>query len=357
MENNSNLLLVTGGCGFIGSNYIADLIKTTKTSVVNIDSLTYAGNPRNLSSIQSSSQYKFVHGNINDVELIDSLLKEFKPTAILNFAAESHVDKSILNPDLFIETNVLGTLTLLKSAYSYWSKLQASEKELFRFVHISTDEVYGSLGPNDSPFTESNPYKPNSPYAASKASSDHLVRSYFHTYGLPSIITNCSNNYGPYQFPEKLIPLMILKALRGESLPVYGDGRQIRDWLYVGDHVNALNIILRKGVIGEVYNIGGCNEKKNIDVVKVITSILDELRPPPNKLSYFKQLKFIKDRPGHDERYAINPYKLINQLGWRPKESFDTGIKKTVQWYLDNSEWLDDVSSGKYQDWINIQYQ
>jgi dTDP-glucose 4,6-dehydratase len=351
------MILVTGGAGFIGSNFVLEAFKLAYfKNLVNIDSLTYAGNLENLKDLQKDEKYHFIHGNIQDKNLISKVLFEFKPQAIVNFAAESHVDRSILGPGEFIQTNIVGTFNLLECARDYWNSLEEPQKSQFRFLHVSTDEVYGSLGPDDSPFTEKHPYEPNSPYSASKAASDHLVRAWFHTYGLPVLTTNCSNNYGPYHFPEKLIPLCILNALNGKPLPIYGDGQQIRDWLYVKDHCSAIRIVLEKGVPGETYNIGGWNEKANIEVVKQICTILDELRPRADGKSYSEQITFVKDRPGHDRRYAIDASKIERELGWRPVETFETGIKKTIQWYLDNPNWVEGVVSGSYRNWINQQY-
>jgi dTDP-glucose 4,6-dehydratase len=351
------MIFITGGAGFIGSNFILDWVKNNATEeVVNIDALTYAGNLANLESIQQLPHYTFVKANIADKAVITQLFKDHQPRAIVNFAAESHVDRSIHGPSEFIQTNIVGTFNLLECAKEYWNKLEEPQKSSFRFLHVSTDEVYGSLGPNDPPFTEKHPYEPNSPYSASKAASDHLVRAWFHTYGLPVLTTNCSNNYGPYHFPEKLIPLCILNAINGKPLPIYGDGQQIRDWLYVKDHCAAIRTVLEKGTLGETYNIGGWNEKANIDVVKQICSILDELQPRPDGKSYAEQITFVKDRPGHDRRYAIDASKIERELGWRPAETFETGIRKTVQWYLDNPKWVEGVISGSYRQWIDQQY-
>jgi dTDP-glucose 4,6-dehydratase len=327
-------ILVTGGAGFIGSNFILHWLKQEGTPVINLDKLTYAGNPRNLDSVASNMRYLFVKGDIGDRELVSKLLREHKPRAILHFAAESHVDRSILGPDEFIRTNIVGTFNLLEETREYYSKLTKSERTEFRFLHVSTDEVYGSLKENDSPFNEDTAYAPNSPYSASKAASDHLVRAYYHTYNLPTLTTNCSNNYGPYQFPEKLIPLIILSAHRGEPLPIYGDGQNVRDWLYVVDHCEAIQRVLAGGKPGETYNIGGWNEKKNLDIVKVICSLLDELCPNDLVVPHHNLITFVKDRPGHDRRYAIDASKIERELQWRPKETFETGIRKTVSWYL-----------------------
>ena len=353
---NKKPILITGGAGFIGSNFILGWIANKDLWVVNLDKLTYAGNVRNLDSLKDDARYIFVKGDINDQSLVRNLLNRYKPRAIVHFAAESHVDRSIHGPQDFIQTNINGTFQLLEESRVYWESLGSEEKSAFRFLHVSTDEVYGSLGPGDSPFTETTQYAPNSPYSASKAASDHLVRAYHHTYGLPTLTSNCSNNYGPYQFPEKLIPLMILNALNRKPLPVYGDGLNIRDWLYVGDHCEALHTVLAKGKPGEVYNIGGCNEKTNIEVVRTVCAILDELRPNSKMGHYESLITFIKDRPGHDRRYAINVGKIERELGWQPSISFETGIRKTVQWYLDNMEWVENVASGEYQKWVDTNY-
>ena len=351
------MILVTGGAGFIGGNFVLDwLANPSAEGIVNLDKLTYAGNLATVDSLKHDSRHLFIHGDIGDKELVANLLKKHQPRAIINFAAESHVDRSIHGPAEFIETNILGTFNLLECAREYWSKLDKTTQEQFRFNHVSTDEVYGSLSLTDPAFTETNPYEPNSPYSASKAASDHLVRAWFHTYGLPVITTNCSNNYGPYHFPEKLIPLVILNALAGKPLPIYGDGQQIRDWLYVGDHCSAIRQVLAKGKLGETYNIGGWNEKPNIEVVKTICQILDELKPRADGKSYAQQITFVKDRPGHDRRYAIDASKVERELGWRPAETFDTGIRKTVQWYLNNPVWVEGVVSGSYRDWLQKQY-
>ena len=351
------MILVTGGAGFIGSNLILDWIKTNLTEeVINLDALTYAGNLSNLDTIRDSPPYQFVKGNIVDKALLTKLLQDHQPRAIINFAAESHVDRSIHGPSEFIQTNIVGIFNLLECARSYCNELPEPQKSAFRFLHVSTDEVYGSLGPNDPPFTEKHPYEPNSPYSASKAASDHLVRAWFHTYCFPVLTTNCSNNYGPYHFPEKLIPLCILNALNGKPLPIYGDGQQIRDWLYVKDHCSAIRTVLEKGTLGETYNIGGWNEKANIEVVKQICVILDELQPRNDGKSYAEQITFVKDRPGHDRRYAIDASKIERELGWKPAETFETGIRKTVQWYLDNPTWIEGVVSGSYRQWIDQQY-
>ena len=351
------MILVTGGAGFIGGNFILDWLKTNPSeSVINLDALTYAGNLANLETIQHLPNYQFVHGNIVDKELVSGLMQKHRPRAIVNFAAESHVDRSIHGPGEFIQTNINGTFNLLECARAYWSGLDEALKSSFRFLHVSTDEVYGSLGPKDPPFTEKNPYEPNSPYSASKAASDHLVRAWFHTYGLPVLTTNCSNNYGPYHFPEKLIPLCILNALNGKPLPIYGDGQQIRDWLFVKDHCAAIRTVLEKGALGETYNIGGWNEKANIDVVQQICRILDEVKPRSDGKSYSEQITFVKDRPGHDRRYAIDASKIERELAWKPAETFETGIRKTVHWYLENPHWVEGVLSGSYRKWIDQQY-
>ena len=334
------MIIVTGGAGFIGSNFILNWFKNTNEEVINIDKLTYAGNLLNLESLSSNTNYQFIQGDIADNQLVESIFKKHCPRAIINFAAESHVDRSIDGPKEFIKTNILGTFNLLECARGFWSNLSDIEKDNFRFIHISTDEVYGDLNINDEPFTEKNQYKPNSPYSASKASSDHLVRSYFHTFGLPVLTTNCSNNYGPYHFPEKLIPLCISNALNSKDLPIYGDGKQIRDWLYVQDHCNAIKLVLTKGKPGEVYNIGGNNEKSNLEVVNLICTLLDEYSPRKDNISYKNQITFVKDRPGHDFRYAINSEKIMNKLGWEPQYNFEEGMKMTIKWFLNNQEWI-----------------
>jgi len=347
------MILVTGGAGFIGANFVLDWLREPKAEgVINLDKLTYAGNLATLDSLKSDSRHVFVHGDIRDQELVTRLLREYQPRAIVNFAAESHVDRSIHGPAEFIETNVIGTFHLLECARAYWKDLPGSQQKNFRFHHVSTDEVFGSLSVEAPAFTETHSYEPNSPYSASKAASDHLVRAWFHTYGLPVLTSNCSNNYGPYHFPEKLIPLVILSAINGKSLPIYGDGQQVRDWLYVGDHCSAIHEVLANGKPGETYNIGGWNEKANIDVVKTICQILDGLRPRADGKSYAEQITFVKDRPGHDRRYAIDASKIARELGWKPKETFDSGIQKTVQWYIDNSVWVEGVVSGSYRDWL-----
>jgi dTDP-glucose 4,6-dehydratase len=351
------MILVTGGAGFIGGNFVLNWLSNSGAEgIVNLDKLTYAGNLATLDSLKNDARHVFIQGDIGDTELVSALLKQYRPRAIINFAAESHVDRSIHGPAEFMQTNILGTFNLLECAREYWNGLSDSEKAQFRFHHVSTDEVYGTLSLTDPAFTELNSYEPNSPYSASKAASDHLVRAWFHTYGFPVVTTNCSNNYGPYHFPEKLIPLVILNALNGKPLPIYGDGQQIRDWLYVGDHCSAICEVLAKGRLGETYNIGGWNEKANIDVVKTICSILDELKPRSDGQSYAEQITFVKDRPGHDRRYAIDASKIERELGWRPAETFDTGIRKTVQWYLDNPVWVEGVVSGSYRDWLKKQY-
>jgi dTDP-glucose 4,6-dehydratase len=352
------MILVTGGAGFIGGNFVLDwLANPNAEGIVNLDKLTYAGNLATLKSLEEDSRYVFVQGDIGDYELVLSLLKKNQICAVVNFAAESHVDRSIHGPGDFIQTNVVGTFNLLEAVRAYWSELSDSAKAEFRFLHVSTDEVYGSLSPTDPAFTETNTYEPNSPYSASKAASDHLVRAWHHTYGLPVLTTNCSNNYGPYHFPEKLIPLVILNALTGEPLPIYGDGQQIRDWLYVKDHCSAVRRVLEAGQLGQTYNVGGWNEKSNFDVVNTICSILDNLRPKSDGTSYASQITYVTDRPGHDRRYAIDARKLERELGWRPAETFESGIRKTVQWYLDNQEWTEGVLSGSYRDWLKKQYK
>lgn len=349
-------ILVTGGAGFIGSNFVLDWLANPKAeSVVNLDKLTYAGNLANLEAVQNDTRHHFVQGDIGDVVLIEKLLREHPIRAVVNFAAESHVDRSIHGPGEFIHTNVVGTFHLLESVRAYWTNLAEPQKASFRFLHVSTDEVYGSLSPTDPAFSETNPYEPNSPYSASKAASDHLVRAWHHTYGLPVLTTNCSNNYGPYHFPEKLIPLVILNALNGKPLPIYGDGQQVRDWLYVKDHCSAIRRVLEAGRLGETYNVGGWNEKANLEVVKTICSILDGLRPKPSG-QYADQITFVTDRPGHDRRYAIDASKLERELGWKPAETFESGIAKTVQWYLEHPEWIAGVVSGNYRDWLKKQY-
>ena len=351
------MILVTGGAGFIGANFVLDWIANGDEPVVNLDKLTYAGNLYNLDSVQGNPRHIFVQGDIGDTALLERLLAEHQPRAIVNFAAESHVDRSIHGPEDFIRTNVVGTFKLLAGARQYWQALPAIKKEAFRFLHVSTDEVYGTLSATDPAFTEDNRYEPNSPYSASKASSDHLVRAWHHTYGLPVLTTNCSNNYGPLHFPEKLIPLMIVNALAGKNLPVYGDGMQVRDWLYVRDHCSAIRRVLEAGRLGETYNVGGWNEKPNIEIVNTVCALLDELRPRADGQSYKTQITYVTDRPGHDRRYAIDARKIERELGWKPAETFDTGIRKTVQWYLDNPEWVAQVQSGAYREWVQKQYQ
>lgn len=349
-------ILVTGGAGFIGSNFVLRTAAASDVHVINLDKLTYAGNLHNVDSLRRSSRYTFVQGDIQDRELVRSLLRKYQPAALVHFAAESHVDRSILGPEEFIHTNVGGTFALLEEAKAYWQALGAEQKSGFRFLHVSTDEVYGSLGPNDPAFTENTPYAPNSPYAASKASSDHLVRAYHHTYGLPTLTSNCSNNYGPYQFPEKLIPLTILNALNGRAIPVYGDGKNVRDWLYVEDHCDAISTILKLGKPGETYNVGGSSEQANIDVVHTICELMDELVPQSASRPHKSLIKFVTDRPGHDRRYAVDASKLRKELGWQPHENFRSGIRKTIEWYLGHKEWLEAVVSGAYKDWIAAQY-
>lgn len=349
-------ILVTGGAGFIGSNFVLDWLAENNEAVINVDKLTYAGNLQNLEGVMGNNRHVFARVDIGDGAAIADLLTTHKPRAILNFAAESHVDRSIHGPAAFIETNVVGTFRLLEAARKYWSELEETERQQFRFLHVSTDEVYGSLSATDEPFRETNRYEPNSPYSASKASSDHLVRAYHHTYGLPVLTTNCSNNYGPYHFPEKLIPLCIHNALAGKPLPIYGDGQQIRDWLYVKDHCSAIRRVLEQGRLGETYNVGGWNEKANLDVVKTLCAILDELSPRKDGASYSTQITFVKDRPGHDRRYAIDARKIEQELGWKPAETFESGIRKTVEWYLSHQEWVSNVTSGAYQSWVGQQY-
>ena len=350
------MILVTGGAGFIGSNFVLDWLAQSNENVINLDALTYAGNLESLGTLKDDSRHIFVHGDIGDTALVGELLTKYQPRAIVNFAAESHVDRSIHGPGEFIQTNIVGTFNLLEAVRAYWSKLADTEKTDFRFLHVSTDEVYGSLAKDEPAFTETHRYEPNSPYSASKAASDHLVRAYHHTYGLPVLTTNCSNNYGPYHFPEKLIPLMIVNALADKPLPVYGDGQQIRDWLYVKDHCSAIRRVLEIGKLGEVYNVGGWNEKANIDIVYVVCDLLDELRPRDDGNSYREQISYVADRPGHDRRYAIDAHKIERDLGWKPAETFETGIRKTVQWYLDNQEWVNNVQSGNYRQWIEQNY-
>ncbi|MGA1287563.1 MAG: dTDP-glucose 4,6-dehydratase [Rubrivivax sp.] len=351
-------LLVTGGAGFIGSNFVLDWLAAPETAgepVVTLDALTYAGNRENLAALDGDARHTFVHGDICDRVLVDRLLAEHRPRAIVHFAAESHVDRSIHGPGAFVRTNVEGTFTLLEAARAHWAALPEPERAAFRFHHVSTDEVYGSLGPGDPAFTETHPYQPNSPYSASKAASDHLVRAWHHTYGLPVTTSNCSNNYGPWHFPEKLIPLMIVNALAGKPLPVYGDGQQVRDWLYVGDHCSAIRAVLARGRVGEVYNVGGWNEKPNLEIVHTICRLLDEMQPDPAG-PYARLITHVKDRPGHDRRYAIDARKIERELGWRPAETFDTGIRKTVRWVLEHRDWIARVQSGAYRDWVTTQY-
>ena len=351
------MILVTGGAGFIGANFVLDWLNASDEPVLNLDKLTYAGNLENLASLQGDARHTFVRGDIGDPALLAELLARHQPRAVLNLAAESHVDRSIHGPEDFIQTNIVGTFRLLEAVRAYWNGLPGEAKEAFRFLHVSTDEVYGSLAKDEPAFTEAHRYEPNSPYSASKAASDHLVRAYHHTYGLPVLTTNCSNNYGPFHFPEKLIPLMIVNALAGKALPVYGDGMQIRDWLYVKDHCSAIRRVLEAGRPGEVYNVGGWNEKPNIEIVQTVCRLLDELRPRADGQPYSAQISYVKDRPGHDRRYAIDARKLERELGWKPAETFDTGIRKTVQWYLDNPEWVAHVQSGSYREWVEKQYQ
>jgi len=351
------MILVTGGAGFIGANFVLDWFAQSDEPVLNLDKLTYAGNLETLASLQNDARHVFVQGDIGDSALVRQLLAQHRPRAVVNFAAESHVDRSIHGPEDFIQTNIVGTFRLLEEVRAYFGGMDDAAKAAFRFLHVSTDEVYGSLALADPAFTEQHRYEPNSPYSASKAASDHLVRAYHHTYGLPVLTTNCSNNYGPYHFPEKLIPLMIVNALAGKPLPVYGDGMQIRDWLYVKDHASAIRRVLAAGQLGEVYNVGGWNEKPNIEIVHTLCALLDELRPRSDGQSYVKQISYVKDRPGHDRRYAIDARKLERALGWKPAETFESGIRKTVQWYLANPDWVARVQSGAYRDWVAKQYQ
>ncbi|WP_263768464.1 dTDP-glucose 4,6-dehydratase [Propionivibrio soli] len=350
------MILVTGGAGFIGANFILDWLRENDEPVLNLDKLTYAGNRENLAELSGDPRYAFVQGDIGDKSLVGELLSRHRPRAVINFAAESHVDRSIHGPGEFIQTNIVGTFNLLENVRAYYAAMSEAEKAKFRFLHVSTDEVYGSLKAEDPAFSETNRFEPNSPYSASKAASDHLVRAYHHTYGLPVLTTNCSNNYGPYQFPEKLIPLMIVNALAGKPLPVYGDGQQIRDWLYVGDHCSAIRTVLAGGQIGETYNVGGWNEKPNLDIVHAICGLLDELRPHADGRSYREQITYVADRPGHDRRYAIDASKIERELGWRPAETFATGIRKTVHWYLDNAAWINNVQTGAYREWVEKNY-
>ncbi|MBB4244341.1 dTDP-glucose 4,6-dehydratase [Rhizobium tropici] len=350
-------ILVSGGAGFIGGNFVLDWLERHDETVVNLDKLTYAGNLDTLKGLKGDDRHVFVHGDIGDRELVSDLLSMHRPRAVINFAAESHVDRSIHGPGDFIQTNIVGTFNLLEAVRGYWDGLPDGEKQGFRFLHVSTDEVYGTLSQDDAPFNEVNRYEPNSPYSASKAASDHLVRAWHHTYGLPVLTTNCSNNYGPYHFPEKLIPPVILNALSGKNLPIYGDGQQIRDWLYVRDHCSAIRRVLEVGKLGETYNVGGWNEKPNLDVVQTICAILDELRPKADGGRYSDQITFVKDRPGHDRRYAIDARKLERELGWKPAETFETGIRKTIAWYLENQDWVRNVTSGAYREWVGKQYE
>jgi dTDP-glucose 4,6-dehydratase len=350
------MILVTGGAGFIGANFVLDWLTRHDEPVLNLDKLTYAGNLETLTSLQGDARHVFVQGDIGDSDLVARLLAEHRPRAVVHFAAESHVDRSIHGAEDFIQTNIVGTFRLLEAVRAHWSALPEPEKAAFRFLHVSTDEVYGSLAPDEPAFTETHRTEPNSPYSASKAASDHLVRAWHHTHGLPVVTTNCSNNYGPYHFPEKLIPLMIVNALAGKPLPVYGDGMQVRDWLYVKDHCSAIRRVLEAGTLGETYNVGGWNEKPNIEIVHTICALLDELRPRADGQSYNKQITYVKDRPGHDRRYAIDARKLEAELGWKPAETFETGIRKTVQWYLDNGDWVTRVQSGAYRQWVQTQY-
>jgi dTDP-glucose 4,6-dehydratase len=352
----TDAILITGGAGFIGCNFVRDWLANEPGTVINLDKLTYAGNLANLADLKGDSRHVFVRGDICDTMLVDSLLKKYQPWAIVHFAAESHVDRSIHGPEDFIQTNVVGTFRLLESVRGYWGALPAGDKSALRFLHVSTDEVYGSLSPHDPAFTEATPYAPNSPYSASKAGSDHLVRAYHHTYDLPVLTTNCSNNYGPYQFPEKLIPLVVLNALRGMQLPVYGDGMQVRDWLFVGDHCEAIRRVLRDGRVGETYNVGGNAERPNIDVVRTVCGLLDELAPATGGSPYASLITFVKDRPGHDRRYAMDTAKVERELGWRPRETLESGLRKTVQWYLGNQEWARSITSAEYRNWIERNY-
>lgn len=350
------MILVTGGAGFIGANFVLDWLSQSDETIINLDKLTYAGNLESLSSLEENDRHVFIQGDIGNFSLVTQLLTQHQPRAVINFAAESHVDRSIHGPEDFIQTNIVGTSHLLEAVRAYWSQLEGQAKQNFRFLHVSTDEVYGSLSKDDPAFSETNRYEPNSPYSASKAASDHLVRAYHHTYSLPVLTTNCSNNYGPYHFPEKLIPLMIVNALAGKALPVYGDGQQIRDWLYVKDHCSAIRRVLEAGNPGETYNVGGWNEKPNIEIVNTVCTLLDKLRPRADGKSYREQITNVTDRPGHDRRYAIDASKIERELGWTPAETFETGIQKTVQWYLDNPDWVANVQSGAYRDWVAKQY-
>ena len=350
------MIFVTGGAGFIGANFVLDWLADGNEPVLTLDKLTYAGNRENLAALDGDARHVFVHGDIGDTALVSQLLAQHRPRAVLNFAAESHVDRSIHGPGDFIQTNVVGTFRLLEAVRTHHASLPAGEREAFRFLHVSTDEVYGSLAPADPAFTEAHTYEPNSPYSASKAASDHLVRAWHHTYGLPVLTTNCSNNYGPFHFPEKLIPLMIVNALAGKPLPVYGDGMQVRDWLYVKDHCSAIRRVLEAGRVGETYNVGGWNEKPNIEIVQTVCGLLDTLQPRADGASYATQIAFVKDRPGHDRRYAIDARKIERELGWKPAETFESGIRKTVQWYLDHPQWVERVQSGAYREWVQQQY-
>ena len=353
----SKTWLVTGGAGFIGANFVLSTRAQNTARIVNLDCLTYAGNLRNLESLQGDPDHVFIRGDITHQELVQNLLAEHQPRAVVHFAAETHVDRSIHGPQAFLETNVMGTFQLLEAARQYWENLTGPAREDFRFLHVSTDEVYGSLGPGDPPFRETTPYAPNSPYAASKAASDHLVRAYHHTYGLPTLITNCSNNYGPLQFPEKLIPLMILNARQGKPLPIYGDGLNVRDWLFVADHCDAVRLVLEQGRVGETYNIGGNCEKTNLSVVKTLCAIFDELFPDSPQGPHERLITFVKDRPGHDRRYAMDITKISRELGWRPRESFESGLAQTVRWYVDNPAWVAEVQSGEYREWLELNYE
>jgi dTDP-glucose 4,6-dehydratase len=350
-------IVVTGGAGFIGANFVLDWVGASSETIINLDKLAYAGNLETLATLEGNDQHIFVRGDIGDSELIATLFARYKPRAVINFAAESHVDRSIHGPEAFIQTNIVGTFRLLEAARGYWHTLPTAAQAAFRFLHVSTDEVYGSLATDSPAFTETHGFEPNSPYSASKAASDHLVRAWHHTYGLPVLTTNCSNNYGPYHFPEKLIPLMIVNALAGKPLPVYGDGMQVRDWLYVKDHCSAIRRVLEAGRLGETYNVGGWNEKPNIEIVNTVCALLDELRPRTDGKSYRKQISYVSDRPGHDRRYAIDASKIERELGWKPAETFETGIRKTVEWYLANPEWVGNVQSGAYREWVQRQYQ